>query len=69
MAKASGLTLVVLLAAAAAWYFEFIATEQILYLVTMIAGWTAWTCLVALAYAGLEKLFPNLLCAHAAEGP
>ena len=41
--------------------------EQILYLVQMVLGWTAWTCLVALAYAGLEKLFPHILCAPPAE--
>jgi hypothetical protein len=43
--------------------------EQILYLVQMVLGWTAWTCLVALAYAGLEKLFPDILCAPHAEDP
>jgi hypothetical protein len=43
--------------------------EQILYLVQMVLGWTAWTCLVGLAYAGLEKLFPDILCRHHAEDP
>ena len=43
--------------------------EQILYLVKMVLGWTAWTCLVAVAYAGLEKLFPHILCAPPAEDP
>jgi hypothetical protein len=43
--------------------------EQILYLVQMVLGWTAWTCVVAFAYAGLEKLFPHILCAPAAEDP
>jgi hypothetical protein len=41
--------------------------EQILYLVKMVLGWTAWTCLVALVYTGLEKLFPRILCAPPAE--
>ena len=64
MGKVYGLTtlLIVVLALAAAWMFGFVAAEQFSYLGNMIVGWTAWTCFVAVVYAGLEKLFPNLLC-------
>ncbi len=64
MGKVYGLTtlLIVVLALAAAWSFGFVAPEQFAYLGNMIVGWTAWTCFVAVLYAGLEKLFPNLLC-------
>ena len=43
--------------------------EQIFYLVQMVLGWTAWACLVALAYAGAEKLFPHILCVAPTEDP
>lgn len=64
MEKAFLWALIVLLAAAGAWAlaFDFIKFEQIAYVGKMIAGWTAWTCFVALVYAGLEKLFPDILC-------
>ena len=64
MGKVYGLTtlLIVVLALAAAWMSGFVAAEQFAYLGNMIVGWTAWTCFVAVVYAGLEKLFPNLLC-------
>jgi hypothetical protein len=68
MPNAFGVALVALLAAvAAAWTFGLVKTEQIVYVATMIGGWTAWTCLIALGYAGLEKLFPDRLCAPPAE--
>jgi len=56
--------LLVLLAAGAAvaWTFGFLQFEQLIYLVKMIVGWTAWTVFVAVVYAGCERLFPNLLC-------
>jgi hypothetical protein len=66
------LVLVVLLMLGWAMRQGLIATptpEQILYLVQMVLGWTAWTCLVALAYAGAEKLFPHILCVAPTEDP
>jgi hypothetical protein len=47
--------------------FGFLQLEQIVYVVKLIAGWTAWTVLVAVVYAGCEKLFPNLLCPPATK--
>jgi hypothetical protein len=61
--------LFVLLAAGAAMAaaFGFLQLEQLVYLVKMIVGWTGWTCIVALIYAGCERLFPNVLCPPAAK--
>jgi hypothetical protein len=53
--------------AAMAAAFGFLQLEQLVYLVKMIVGWTAWTCLVALIYAGCERLLPNVLCPPAAR--
>ena len=47
--------------------FGFLQLEQIVYVVKLIAGWTAWTVVVAVVYAGCEKLFPNLLCPPATK--
>jgi hypothetical protein len=52
-------------AAAAAWKFGFVSFDQLIYLGKMVIGWTAWSGLVALGYAGLERLFPKAL--HAAH--
>ena len=68
----SGLILVAALMLGWAMNRGLIATptlEQTLYLAQMVLGWTAWTCLVAFAYAGLEKLFPDILCAPHVEDP
>jgi hypothetical protein len=29
------------------------------YFVAMVAGWTAWVCVCALVYAGIERLFDS----------
>jgi hypothetical protein len=55
------------IAAAIAMALGYIQIGQILYVAKLIAGWTAWTCAVALIYAGLEKLFPDVLCAPAED--
>jgi hypothetical protein len=47
--------------------FGFLQLEQLVYLLKMIVGWTAWTCAVAVIYAGCERLFPNVLCPPAAK--
>ena len=69
MQRALLLALVVLLlvAGVVALALGFIKLEQIVYVVKMIAGWTAWTVFVALVYAGCERLFPDLLCAPASD--
>ena len=54
--------LLVVLAMLAAHSFGFLGLEQFLYMGQLLAGWLAWTCLVAIIYAGLEKLFPRVLC-------
>lgn len=54
--------LLVLLAGLAAHSFGFLGVEQFIYVGQLIGGWLVWTCLVAVAYAGLERLFPRFLC-------
>ena len=70
MSKAS-VWIGVLIAAAAgvavAWNLGYVTTDQIVYIANMICGWTAWTALVAVAYAGLERLFPGVLCPPPAD--
>ena len=65
MSKAS-IWIGILIAAAAgvagAWKLGYVTADQIVYIANMISGWTAWTALVAVAYAGLERLFPGVLC-------
>jgi hypothetical protein len=63
----SALVVLLLVAGVVAMAFGFVKLEQIVYVVKMIAGWTAWTAFVAVVYAGCERLFPDLLCAPAAE--
>ena len=41
--------------------FGFLQLDQLVYLVKMVVGWTAWTCVVAMIYARCENLFPNVL--------
>ncbi|MFL6797518.1 MAG: hypothetical protein ACJ8F3_08920 [Xanthobacteraceae bacterium] len=55
-----GLLVVVLASAAVAVSLDVLGLEQIVYVLEMIAGWTAWTLVVAVAYAGLERLVPGL---------
>jgi hypothetical protein len=50
-----------------AYGFGFLGWEQVAYVGELIVGWTAYTIVIALLYAGLEKLFPNVLCAAAHE--
>ncbi len=57
----------IVLAGIAAHSFGFLGVEQFLYIGQLISGWLAWTCLVAILYAGLEKLFPGVLCSASHE--
>ena len=50
-------------AALAAHSFGFLGLADFLYVGKLIAGWTAYTCLIAIIYKGLEMLMPGLLCA------
>jgi len=52
-----------------AYRFGNLGLDQFIYLANLIGGWTAWTVAVAIVYAGLEKLFPNLLCAPPEDPP
>jgi hypothetical protein len=64
MSKPMTLLFVAFIAAAlvVAWKFGGLGIEQISYLGNMVVGWTLWTVGVAIVYAGLEKLFPSVLC-------
>jgi hypothetical protein len=57
----------IVLAMLAAHSFGFLGTDDFLYVGKLLAGWTAYTCVIALLYAGLEKLIPGILCAPPAE--
>jgi len=69
MEKIFLIALIVLLAAAGvvAAMFGFLQLEHLVYVMKLMAGWTAWTIFVALVYAGCERLFPNVLCPPATE--
>lgn len=64
MGKVTGFLLIVLIAGglATAYRFGMLTPEQFIYVGKLIVGWTAWTVVVAVIYAGLERLFPNFLC-------
>ena len=64
MSKPMALLLIAFIAAAlaVAWKFGGLGTDQIVYLGNMVVGWSLWTGGVAIAYAGLEKLLPSVLC-------
>ena len=70
------IVLILALALVVPWKFGFVTIDQFIYLGQMTGGWLAWTALVAILYAGVEKLFPDLLCpppvvdpAPRADGP
>jgi hypothetical protein len=48
---------------AVAYRFGNLGLDQLIYVGNLIGGWALWVIAVAILYAGLEKLFPNLLCA------
>ena len=54
---------------AVAYRFGNLGVDQVIYLANLIGGWTAWVVVVAIAYAGLEKLFPKLLCSPPEDQP
>src|SRR3954467_6607567 len=47
----------------AAHSFGFLGLDDFLYVGKLIAGWTAYTALVAILYKGIEMLMPSILCA------
>jgi hypothetical protein len=47
---------------AVAYRFGNLGLDQLIYVGNLIGGWALWVIAVAILYAGLEKLFPNLLC-------
>ena len=65
MSKPMTLLLVAFIVAALVvlWKFGGLGLDQLVYVGNIILGWTLWTAGVAIAYAALEKLFPNVLCA------
>jgi hypothetical protein len=54
---------------AGAWQMGYVGGDQIVHVANMLLGWTAWTILIAVAYAGLERLFPDLLRSSHTENP
>ncbi|MEA2987769.1 MAG: hypothetical protein QOG83_480 [Alphaproteobacteria bacterium] len=64
MGKIMGVFFLLFVAAAigAASLFGWVSVAQGIYIIKMAAGWAAWVCFVAILYAGLEKLFPGVLC-------
>ncbi len=69
MSKPMTLLLVAFITAAlvVAWKFGGLGIDQMAYLGNMVVGWSLWTLGVAIAYAGLEKLFPSVLCPPPAD--
>lgn len=65
MGKVTWFLLILLVAGgiATAYRFGMLTQEQFIYVGKLIVGWTAWTAVLAVIYAGLEKVFPNFLCA------
>jgi hypothetical protein len=57
------LILLLIAGAAAGYRFGLGTVDQFIYVGKMIVGWTLWTVILAVLYAGLERLFPNFLCA------
>lgn len=55
--------ILIVLALLAAHSFGFLGVDDFLYVGKLLAGWTAYTCLIAIAYKGLELLMPRILCA------
>jgi hypothetical protein len=52
-----------------AWKFGGLGIDQFVALFKMLIGWTLWTAAIAIAYAGLERFFPGVLCARATDEP
>jgi hypothetical protein len=72
MSKASiwiGILIVAAAAVAGAWKLGYVTPDQMVYITKMVAGWTGWTALVAVAYAGIERLFPGVLCPPRTDDP
>jgi hypothetical protein len=47
----------------AAHSFGFLGLDDFLYVGKLIAGWTAYTVVIAIIYKGIELLMPGILCA------
>jgi hypothetical protein len=59
--------LLIILAMIAAHSFGFLGIADFIYVGKLLAGWTAYTCAVAIVYSGVEKLMPGILRAPTAE--
>lgn len=59
--------LLIVLAMLAANSFGFLGVDDFIYVGKLIAGWAAYVCLIAILYAGLERLMPSILCAPSQE--
>jgi hypothetical protein len=47
--------------------FGFLGIDDVIYAVKLLAGWTAYVCVIAAVYAMIERLMPGVLCASAPE--
>jgi hypothetical protein len=59
--------IIIILAMIAAHAFGFLGIDDFIYVGKLLAGWTAYTCAVAIIYAGVERLMPGILRAPTAE--
>jgi hypothetical protein len=57
----------IVLAMVAANSFGFLGVDDFLYAGKLLAGWTAYVCVIAIVYAGIERLMPGILCTAAPE--
>lgn len=59
--------ILIVLAGLAAHSFGFLGIDDFFYVAKLIAGWAAYTCVIAIVYKGLELLMPGILCAPSHE--
>jgi hypothetical protein len=61
------IAVLVVFALMAANSFGFLGVDDLVYAVKLIAGWTAYVAVIAIVYAGVERLMPGILCTAAPE--